>query len=81
MMEFPTVVTTVNAMEVEVGKGTVEAQGLGNKRVGENTEMEGLGMEAVVRVVVEQMSRVEAVAVAVAVALVPVPGDAMGARR
>ena len=81
-MEFPTVVTTVNmmnAMEVEVGKGTVEAQGLGNKRVGENTEVEELGMEAVVRVVVEQMSRVEAVAAAVA--LVPVPGDAMGARR
>ena len=87
MLEFPTVVTTVNMMtameEVEVGMELVEAQVLRNSRVGVNTEVEGegVGTEAVVMVVVEvveQKSRMEAAA---AVALVLAPGDAMGARR
>ena len=86
MLEFPTVVTTVNMMtameEVEVGMELVEAQVLRNNRVGVNTEVEGegVGTEAVVMVVevVEQKSRMEAAA---AVALVLAPGDAMGARR
>ena len=84
MLEFPTVVTTVNMMtameEVEVGMKLVEAQVLRNSRVGVNTEVEweGLGTEAVVMVVVEQKSKMEAAA---AVALVLAPGGAMGARR
>ena len=86
MLEFPTVVTTVNMMtameEVEAGMELVEAQVLRNSQVGENMEVEGegLGTEAaviVVEVVVEQKFKMEAAAVA----LVPAPGDAMGARR
>ena len=82
MLEFPTVVTTVNMMtameEVEAGMELVEAQVLKNSQVGENMEVEGegLGTEAVV-MVVEQKFKMEAAAVA----LVPAPGDAMGARR
>lgn len=71
MLEFPTVVTTVNMMtameEVEVGMELVEAQVLRNSRVGVNTEVEGegVGTEAVVMVVVEvveQKSRMKAAA-------------------
>ena len=82
MLEFPTVVTTVNmttAMEeVEVGMELVEAQVLRNSRVGVNTEVEGEGLGTEAVVMVEQKSRMEAAA---AVALVPAPGGAMGARR
>ena len=82
MLEFPTVVTTVNMMtameEVEVGMELVEAQVLRNSRVGVNTEVEGEGLGTEAVVMVEQKSRMEAAA---AVALVLAPGDAMGARR